>query len=282
MPKEHKLSHSKRNQTLLGMLMILVGLIWLIPIYYMLISSFKPLKNVLFDISAFPKSFYVENFKIVWRDADFFALFLNSVIISGVSLFFVALFSSMAGWRLARKKSKRALLLLNLFTLTLIIPFQGIMIPLVKTMKNFNLIDSRYGIILVYIAIGCSMPMFLYYGAVKAIPESLEESAYIDGAGVYRTFFSIVLPLLKPMTGTVVILQTIFFWNDFLLPLITLQSNHLKTIPLGVTAHFFGKYQNQWQLGMTAMLLASLPMLILYSLMQRQIVSGITKGAVKE
>ncbi len=282
MATDHTLTHGKRNQAIVGGLMIIIALVWLIPIYYMLISSFKPLKDVLFDISAFPKGLYLENFKIVWRDADFFALLSNSVIISGVALFFVVLFSSMAGWRLARKKSRGALLLLNVFTLTLIIPFQGIMIPLVKTMKDLNLIDSRYGIILVYIAIGCSMPMYLYYGAVKSIPVSLEESAFIDGAGVYRTFFSIVFPLLKPMTGTVIILQAIFFWNDFLLPLIVLQSAHLKTIPLGVTAHFFGKYQNQWQLGMTAMLLASLPMLLLYIFMQRQIVSGITKGAVKE
>lgn len=282
MAREFTLAKKRKNQAVLAVVMLLVGVIWLVPIYYMLISSFKPLRDVLFSISAFPKELYLENFITVWKDANFFALLTNSVIISGFSLFFVVLFASMAGWRLARKKSRGSLLLLNLFTLTLIIPFQGIMIPLVKTMKDLALIDSRYGIILVYIAIGCAMPMYLYYGAVKSIPVSLEESACIDGAGVYRTFFSIVFPLLAPMTGTVIILQAIFFWNDFLLPLIVLQSSNLKTIPLGVTAHFFGKYQNQWQLGMTAMLLASLPMLILYIMMQRQIVSGITKGAVKE
>jgi raffinose/stachyose/melibiose transport system permease protein len=125
------------------------------------------------------------------------------------------------------------------------------------------------------------MAIFLYHGYVKGVPESLEESAIIDGAGPFRTYFTIIFPLLAPMTSTIVILQSLFIWNDFLLPLITLQNEALKTIPLGIAGKFFGQYAFKWNLGITAMLLASLPMLILYLVMQRYIISGVVKGAVK-
>jgi raffinose/stachyose/melibiose transport system permease protein len=267
--------------TAAGVGMGLIALIWFIPIYFMVINSFKPLKDVIFTTAAFPKQFYLENITKVWQEANYFTLFSNSLIITAISIFGIVLFASMTGYRLARTKGPVVALLMGYFILTLIIPFQAVMIPLVKTMRDFSLINTRFGLVLVYIAFGSPMAIFLYLGYVKGIPTSLEESAVIDGAGPFRTYFSIIFPLLSPMTSTVIILQSLYIWNDFLLPLITLQSDRMKTIPLGIAGKFFGQYAFKWNLGITAMLLASLPMLILYLIMQRYIISGVVKGAVK-
>jgi raffinose/stachyose/melibiose transport system permease protein len=269
------------QRTFTGTVMGLIALVWFIPIYFMIINSFKPLKDVIFTTSAFPQSFYLENIVNVWKDAKYFTLFSNSFIITAISLLGIILFASMTGYRLARTRGKMVGLLMGYFILTLIIPFQAVMIPLVKTMKDFALINNRIGLVIVYIAFGSPMAIFLYHGYVKGVPESLEESAIIDGAGPFRTYFTIIFPLLAPMTSTIVILQSLFIWNDFLLPLITLQNEALKTIPLGIAGKFFGQYAFKWNLGITAMLLASLPMLILYLVMQRYIISGVVKGAVK-
>lgn len=275
------LKTQKTYQMILGLAMAVVALIWLVPVYFMVINSFKPLKDVLFTTAAFPQSLFLENITRVWRGANYFRLFINSALVTSISLFFIVLFGSMSGWRIARKTSRSAPLLLNYFILTLIVPFQAIMLPLVKTLKDIGLINSIPGLILVYIAMASPMPIYLFYGYVRSIPASLEESAVIDGAGVNRTFFTIIFPLLSPMTSTIIILQSLFIWNDFLLPLIVLQSDRFKTIPVGITGQFFGQYQFEWNLGITAMMLASLPMIILYLFMQRKIVSGIVQGAVK-
>jgi raffinose/stachyose/melibiose transport system permease protein len=264
-----------------GSVMGIIALVWFIPIYFMVINSFKPLKDVIFTTAAFPKSFYLDNIINVWRDANYFTLFTNSLIITTFSLLAIVLFASMTGYRLARSKGKVVGLVMAYFILTLIIPFQAVMIPLVKTMRELALINSRFGLVLVYVAFGSPMAIFLYHGYVKGVPVSLEESATIDGAGPFRTYFTIIFPLLAPMTSTIIILQSLFIWNDFLLPLITLQSESMKTIPLGIAGKFFGQYAFKWNLGITAMLLASLPMLVLYLIMQRYIISGVVKGAVK-
>ncbi len=264
-----------------GAAMGLIALVWFIPLYFMVINSFKNLKGVIFTTAAFPESLYLDNIISVWQNANYFSLFLNSLIITALSIGCIVLFASMTGYRLARSRGKLVVFLMGYFILTLIIPFQAVMIPLVKTMKDFALINNRIGLVIVYIAFGSPMAIFLYHGYVKGVPESLEESAVIDGAGPFRTYFSIIFPLLAPMTSTIVILQSLFIWNDFLLPLITLQDEKLKTIPLGIAGKFFGQYAFKWNLGITAMLLASLPMLILYLTMQRYIISGVVKGAVK-
>ena len=271
----------KTGITILGIIMGVIALLWFIPIYFTIINPLKPLKDVIFTTAAFPKSLYFENIVKVWEGADYFRLFINSLLITGLSLGGIILLSSMAGYKLARSRGLVPGTLLGYFILTLVIPFQAIMIPLVKTMRELSMIDSRWGLILVYIAIGSPMAIFLYFGHVRTIPHSLEESAYIDGAGQLQTYFRIIYPLMRPITSTVIILQSLFIWNDFLLPLITLQSEDLKTIPLGIAGKFFGQYAFKWNLGITAMLLASLPMLILYVIMQRYIISGVMKGAVK-
>ena len=275
------MNRKKRMTLLLGLLMGLIALAWLTPIYFVVINAFKDFREVVVSTAAFPQSLYLENFKELWIRADYPLLVRNSLIITVSSLAGIVLLGSMAGYKLARTKSRWSYVLLLYFIMTMIIPFQAIMIPLVKVLKEMNLIDSLGGIILVYIAQSTPIAIFFYQAAVRSIPESMEESARIDGAGPYRTFFSIIFPLLSPITATVVILQTLRIWNDFLLPLVTLQSPANKTLALGTYAVFVGKYGTRMNIGMAAVFLASIPMLTLYLVLQKYIVKGITSGATK-
>ena len=274
--------NSKKKMTLIvGIVMGLISLMWLTPVYFVIINAFKTFKEVVVDTAAFPTSMYLENFVELWQKADYPLLVRNSLIITVTSLAGIVFFGSMAGYKLARSKSRWSYILLIYFIMTMIIPFQSIMIPLVKVLKDYNLIDKLGGIILVYIAQSTPIAIFFYQAAVRNIPHSMEESAKIDGAGPFRTFFQIIFPLLSPITATVVILQTLWIWNDFLLPLVTLQTPGNKTLSLGTYAVFVGKYGTKMNIGMAAVLLASIPMLTLYLVLQKYIVKGITAGATK-
>lgn len=270
-----------RSHHVVGSFMALVGILWLIPIFYLVINAFKPLRDVVMRTAQMPTSLYLDNFAAVWKNMNYPQLLLNSLFVTAGSVALTVVLCSMAGYKLARMSGKFANLLLLYFLLAMVIPFQALMVPLVKLMSDLKLSDSLLGLIILYVAIEAPIAIYLYYGAAKAIPTSLEESARIDGAGPLRTFYSVIFPLLRPMTGTVVILTSLWIWNDFLIPLILLSDPAKKTLPLGTTAMFFGTYMNKWNLGITAILMASLPMLLLFFVMQKHIVKGITAGSVK-
>ncbi|MDC7235852.1 MAG: carbohydrate ABC transporter permease [Spirochaetales bacterium] len=276
-----RINKQSLNEKIVGLIMIFVAVLWLIPIYFIVINSFKDLRGVVIFTEKFPDSFNFDNFIEVWKVSGFPQLFMNSMIITVVSVLGILLFSSMAGYKLSRNGGKGAHFLILYFILVLIIPFQAIMIPLVKLLKDFSLIDNRFGMIIVYIALQSPLAIFLYHGAVKSVPRELEDSASIDGAGPIRTFFTIILPLLGPITTTIIILNALWIWNDFLMPLILITTSYKKTIPIGTTALFFGRYANKWHLGITAIFLATIPMITFYLIAQKRIIKGVTNGSIK-
>jgi raffinose/stachyose/melibiose transport system permease protein len=166
------------------------------------------------------------------------------------------------------------------FVAAMVIPFQSIMIPLVKVAGNLNLLNSIWGIVIMYLGFGSGMTIFLYHGFIKGIPVELEEAAIIDGCSRLGVFWRIVFPLLKPITVTVVILNSLWIWNDFLLPSLVLQDPELRTIPLA-TFFFFGQYTKQWDLALAALVISIIPLLIFFFAMQKHIVKGITSGSIK-
>ncbi len=275
------MKHTRTKNTIIGILMGIICLLWLVPIYYLVINSFKPLIDVVQNVAAFPTSLYFESFIEVWNRNDFPLLFLNSLIITGGAVALIVLTCAMSGYRLARSGKKWAPLALFYLLLGLVVPFQAVMVPLMGIMGQFNLDDSRIGVIILYVALQAPMGTYLYFGAVKGVPTSLEESATIDGAGPFRTFFSIIFPLLGPTTVTLIILSSLWIWNDFLIPLILLVDPSKRTIPTGTAAMLFGQYATRWDLGIAAILMASIPMIIFYLALQKHIVKGITDGAVK-
>lgn len=261
-------------------IMIALALLFISPLYLVIVNAFKGYDEVLTSTAALPKAFNFDNFVTVWEQLNFPVVFMNTAIITVVSVAGILLISSMAAHRLVRSPGKVSSIIFFLIVSAMIIPFQTMMIPLVKVASNFNMIDSIPGLIMMYFGFGVPLAVFLYHGFIKGIPVELEEAAAIDGAGPFRTFFRIVFPLLTPITVTIGILHTLWIWNDFLLPYLMLGSPDKQTISLA-SYIYFGQYMTQWNYALAALTLAIIPVIILYLFLQRFIIEGIAAGAVK-
>jgi raffinose/stachyose/melibiose transport system permease protein len=259
---------------------IVLGLVFLVPFYYVVSNSLKPFAEILTNTSALPKVFQFDNYVRAFEMLDFFNVFKNSLIITIASNVVLVIFCSMAAYMLVRTKKKISNIIFMTFVAAMIIPFQSIMIPLIKTAGNFGLLNSVWGLVIMYLGFGSGMTIFLYHGFIKGIPVELEEAAIIDGCSRFGVFWRIVFPLLKPITVTIVILNSLWIWNDFLLPSLVLQDPELRTIPLA-TFFFFGQYTKQWDLALAALVLGIIPLLIFFFSMQKHIIKGITSGSIK-
>lgn len=271
---------AKIKDALILLLLLIFALFFLMPIYFAIINSFKPLREIVTSYTKMPASFYFANYIKAWLKTDYPKVFLNSLVITVISLLGIILISSMAGYKLVRTPGKLSWFLFILIVSSMIIPFHSIMIPLIIVIKRLHLSNSIPGIIIVYWGLGCNFAIFLYHGFVKTIPLELEESAVIDGCSPFQTFFKIVFPLLTPVTSTIAVLDALWIWNDFLLPLLLLQKRSVKTIPLSQFV-FFGQYYSEWGLALAGLVLAVIPVVVFYIFMQKYIVKGITAGALK-
>ncbi|MRG87859.1 carbohydrate ABC transporter permease [Salinibacillus xinjiangensis] len=261
-------------------IMIALAILFIAPIYLVFTNAFKSYNEVLNSTASLPSALSFDNFVKVWEQLNFPVVFMNTLIITVVSVAGILLISSMASYRLVRSPGKVSNILFFIIISAMIIPFQTMMIPLVKVASDFNMIDSIPGIIMMYFGFGVPLAVFLYHGFIKGIPLELEEAAAIDGCGPFRTFFKIVFPLLKPITTTIGILHTLWVWNDFLLPYLMLSSPENQTISLASYV-YFGQYMTQWNYALAALTLAIIPVLIMYLFLQKNIIEGISAGAVK-
>jgi raffinose/stachyose/melibiose transport system permease protein len=265
---------------LLEVLGILVAIIFLVPFYFVIVNSMKTFADLLINTANLPKSFYLDNYFEVWDIMKFPRVFLNSLLITVGSNIGLVIISSMAAYRMVRKATRFNRIAFLAFVAAMVIPFQSIMIPLVKIANELFLLDSHLGLMICYFGFGVSLNVFLFHGFVKSIPLEIEESAYVDGSNAYGVFWRIVFPLLKPMYITVIILNTLWIWNDYLLPFLVLSSPELRTIPLA-TFSFFGQYTKRWDLALPALVLGILPIIVFFLTLQKHIIEGITAGAVK-
>jgi raffinose/stachyose/melibiose transport system permease protein len=261
-------------------LMIVLAILFFFPLYLTFINGFKTYNEVITSTTALPEVFQFVNFAVVWKQINFLGVFMNSVIVTVLSVVGILLISSMCAYQLVRRPSVVSQIIFLAILSSLVIPFQTLMIPLVKVAKDLSLINTLHGIIIMYWGFGIPLALFLYHGFIKAVPKELEEAAYIDGSSTTGVFFRILLPLLKPITTTIAILHSLWIWNDFLLPLITLSSKKNQTIPLAASV-YFGQYTNEWNLAMAALTLAIIPIILFFLFMQRYIIQGITAGALK-
>ena len=218
---------------------------------------------------------------------DYPGAFVDSVVITAVSLTVIVIFSSMCAWVLVRNRTKWSTVIFMLFVAAMVIPFQVLMYPLVRWLRvigdflHIRLLGTVHGIAFAYLGFGCPLSIFIFHGFIKNIPYELEESATIDGCSRGMIFFKIVFPLLQPIIVTVLILNGIWIWNDYLLPLLVLGSNgKVQTIPIAVTS-FAGAYLKQWDLILTSTLLAMIPIIVLYLFAQRYIIKGMVEGSIK-
>jgi len=166
------------------------------------------------------------------------------------------------------------------FLAGIMIPIRLGILPLFLLMRDLNLLNTHWSLVLTYAASGMPMSVFLLTGFFKTIPKDLEYSARIDGCSDLQIFYRIMLPLVRPGLATVTIVNFVPWWNDFFFPLLFIQSDHLKTIPLGMTI-FFGQFMTDWGMLFAGMVIASVPLLVLYLAMSRQFISGLTAGALK-
>lgn len=222
---------------------------------------------------------FIRNYGNSWRLTKFPVVFFNTLIITIFSVIGIILISSMAAYALVRTETKLSWILFLFFTFAMVVPFQVIMFPMVKVAKMLGAAGSIPGIILIYMAVGCPMAIFMYHGFIKGIPIELEESAALDGAGRFKIFFAVILPLLTPITSTIAILDVLWIWNDFLLPLILLTK---KVVTVQLAQYYTrGAYSRDFGMELASLVLAVFPVIIFYTFMQRYIIKGVIAGAVK-
>ena len=275
----------KRNHAIMIIILILLFIIFIIPFIMVIINVFK----VKTDIVSNPLSlvgehgFTLENFPNAMAKMNFWNVFKNSLIVTICSTILTILVSAMASFVIVRNsKWKFCSALFAMMIASMVIPFQVLMVPLVSVYGGiFGVLNHRITLILMHTGFSVSMATFMFHGAIHTnIPLELEEAALIDGCTRWQTFWKIVFPLLKPTVATVAIIDAMAFWNDYLLPSLVLTSKELYTIPIATQA-FYGTYSSDIGLIMAALLLAMLPILILYLFLQKYIVAGVTAGAVK-
>ena len=292
----HNVERNKANKKLktldsytskLGILEVfawILLLLYMTPFYLMFINSFKTRREIFANTTGLPDAWNFKNYLDAIKRMDMISSFTNSMIITVASVALIILFSSMAAWVLVRNQTKKSKIIFYLFTSGMIVPFQAVMLPLVKWMAKiqvgpFKMLGTHYGLIFMYIGFGVSMSIFLYHGFIKAIPKEVEEAATIDGCSKWQTYTKVILPLLKPTTVTVAVLNSIWVWNDFLLPFLTVNGK-INTIPLAMN-NFFGAFSKQWELAMAALILAIIPIVVFYFFIQKQIIAGIVQGSIK-
>ncbi|QAA34998.1 carbohydrate ABC transporter permease [Clostridium manihotivorum] len=266
---------------------IIVAIMTLFPIYIMLVNSFKGREQIFTDTLGLPKAFDLSYYLQAIDKMNFLHALTNSLIVTVISTVLIIVFSSMTAWALVRSKSKIANVILLMLVVTMLIPFQSVMIPLMQYMSKweipsigFSMINTFYGLIFMNVGFGTSLAVFLYHGFIKSVPRALEEAAMIDGCNKFQLYWRIVFPNLKPITITVAILNVISIWNDYLLPSLVLRDPELRTIPLS-TFYFFGEFTIQWNLAMAGLVLTVIPVVIFYLVSQKHIIKGVMAGAVK-
>ncbi len=259
--------------------MLALCAIFVLPLYYLLVSTFKPQVDIVNTPLAPPIHFTLAHYQRALANMSFFRNFGNSALITTTSVILIVIIGSMAAYSIARRRSKINKFLEMYFLLGFLIPIQTTMIPLFFIMKNLQLMNTYAGLIFLHCN-GSIFAFFMFRGFVNSIPLELEESAIIDGCSVFQTFWRIVFPLLKPITVTVVIFNTMWIWNDFILTFLFISSSKKATLILQVY-NGVGLYFNDWSLMMPVLVLALAPMVVFYLLLQKHIMSGLTSGAIK-
>jgi raffinose/stachyose/melibiose transport system permease protein len=266
-------------------------LAFLFPFFLVLINSAKTAFEVTQYPLVMPKSWgtLFKNVATIWTSSNirYPASLISSSLITSVSLLAISLLSSQAAWALVRTKTKTSNIIFFIFVAAMVIPFQIVMFPLLSWLRTITgitgirLLRTYAGMILCYVGFGVSLSIFMYHGFIKSIPVELEEAATIDGCTRAQIFYKIIFPILSPIHATVLVLNGIWIWNDFLLPLLVLgKGNAIQTIPLAVS-NFAGAFVKQWDLILTAILLAMIPVVICFLLAQKYIVKGMVAGSIK-
>lgn len=261
---------------ILEVVMIAVAVVFFIPAFVLLNLSFREPNDPAGPVDL-PSTFTLDNYADAWVQGNLGNALVNSAVVTVVSVLFLVVFSSLAAYPLARVTRSWSRIAFFGFMVGLLLPFQLALIPLYTTMRDLGLLGSVWGLVIYYIGLQMPFSIFLYTGFLRALPAEYEEAAAIDGAGVFGTFWRVVFPLLRPITGTVVILNVITVWNDFLTPLLYLSGSGQLTVPVTLYS-FVGQYISQWNLVFAGLVISIAPILIAYFILQRTVIQGFASG----
>ena len=262
---------------LLGVWSLLV----LLPLWVMVINSFKPALDIFRDPMGLPKVFSTAGYEALFVQGNFLTYFINSLLITTLSILGVLALASAASYGLANWASRASRYLLLAFLAGMMIPIRIASINLLGLIKDLGLMDSLAGLFPIYVAMGLPMGVFVLTEFIRTIPKEILNAARIDGAGTVRIFLLIILPLIRPALATVAIFNLVTLWNDLWFPLIIIRSDDQRTLMLGVI-RLFGQYQTDWNKILAVLTSASIPIILLYLFLSKQFIKGLTAGAVKE
>jgi raffinose/stachyose/melibiose transport system permease protein len=262
-------------------LLIFIAAIFLIPIYYLIITTFKTPADAVSSPMGLPINITFDNYVRAFKAMNYFHVLGNNLLITISSVAGIVMFSAMAAYSLVRHTNRFNRLVFLLFMVGMMVPYQMGILALYKQVSQLGLMNSHTGVILIEICYSLPLSIFLIKSFIgSTVPFELEEAAKVDGCGVWRTFLQIVFPLLMPVIATVAIVNTLGVWNDFMTPLLFLQSRSKGVLLLEVFRNI-GQFSTDWTNFFPMMLLAVAPLILFYIFMQKYIINGITSGSLK-
>lgn len=272
---------NKKSPIILFLIALILVIIMLSPLALVILGSFKSYSEIMLNAISLPKTLSFQNFTNVFKDMNYPRAFLNTAIVTFLGTAGIVITGSLAGYKLSRTKTNLSYILFMFCIFPMMIPFQSYMITLVKISKSLHLLNSIWGLSIIYWGLGSPLAIFLYHGFVKGISKELDECASIDGCTQIKAFVKIIFPLLKPTTATVVVINAMWIWNDFLLPLLILGSDKSNNTLQLAAYGFMGQYKMEWNNIMAGAILIIIPALIIYLIFQKNIIAGMVDGSVK-
>ncbi len=278
---EHKKEKFTKSNVVILIIVIVLAILYFTPLYFTVINAFKTNGEIMRDPVALPETiFNFDNFKYLFTETNYPGAFVNSVILTTVSELLILLIIPMTAYGLSRGNKKITGPLYVIFLLSMIVPFQAFMIPLFKQLKTFGMYGNFLGPIAIYLSGSIPFGMLLFTSFLKGIPVEIEEAARIDGSNSFNTFWRIIFPLLKPVTASMIILNGLGIWNDFLMPMLVLPSHKPKTVNVEIYS-FIDLYASRWDVVFAGVVIGIIPVLIVFVSLQKYFIKGITTGAAK-
>ncbi|MBZ4644578.1 MAG: sugar transporter permease [Clostridia bacterium] len=256
------------------------GIITIYPMIWMFYSSLKSNQDIMMNTFSLPTTMHFENYVNAWQTAKIGVYFFNSVWVTLISIIATILIGAIAAFILAKFKFKLRQLIYSSFIIGLLIPVHTVLVPLFIQMRSLRLLNSLWSLVLTYTAFGLPITVFILESFIRAFPDSIIEAAVMDGCSVARIFYGIIMPMAKPAITTVAILNFLNHWKEFSFALIFLTDEAKKTLPIGLY-NFVGAYTRDYAQMMAALVISSIPIIIIYLVLQEHVIKGMTAGAVK-
>ena len=264
------------------LLLIIISILVIVPVIWVFVNSLKPSSEILLEPLSLPSQIEWDNFARAWNTAGLGTGFINSIIVTLISILLIVFISAMAAYVIARKRFRFRRSVQTIFLLGLMLPTFLAMAPLFLLMNKLNLVNSLPGLIMVYVAYSLSFTIFILIAFFKQIPHSLEEAAIIDGCGPFRVFWNIMLPLAKPGLISAAIFNFVGIWNEYILALILISNEELKTLPLQLAnIMMVQQYHTDWGALYAGLVLSIIPVTIFFLIFQRRLIEGSTAGSIK-